>query len=385
MFEDIDKIAQRRNLFQKFKEKVNVPRALKEKILSESYGSQLEQLREVDDNVRDLALNGTAANSQGLKADLKDAKQALKDRRYLDVVHYVGNINNKIGLMAHKIDVLKLKRDDNIDDFYGQSESFKSDRDYFQIAEQKTAGIFDYFSDRARAARHLEKVYKNKLKKRYNDMQKLVNKTDILINSTINSLKEMGDHRASGNISDYIKASNKIEEVRKSFHAEFKTIYDTHVKDMVARMKQKTDEATAAKAEEDAVEVERAREQARVKEEEAARVEEEERISTEEMLPQLEVSEEREESDEERQRWLGMEQEQPPEFAESVVPEELIENEEKAAYLIMNIVKEGKAQGRSKEFMANMFMDYAGDLMKAGCTRRSKQCIAVADGLLNGW
>jgi len=233
--------AQRRSLTQWLGEKVNIPRHLAETFNSEVYGKQMNLLREVDDVVRDIA--------KKMRSDLKDMKRAMKQRKYLDVAHFVGNINDKLKEFNNELSVLNNNRSDNIDDFYGEYEYADLDRDYFGEAKAaktpeqilKEAGIWDSLS-RSQAAKLLEKMYNKTLAERKRDMQKLVNNTEKMVEHTLGKLKDMGSYRSKGDISKYIAALEDIEKKRLAFESQFRNTYQQHISPMVERMRERKQE-----------------------------------------------------------------------------------------------------------------------------------------------
>lgn len=224
-----DKLAQRRSGWQWLKEKGNVSRHMAE-TFSGVFKDQMEILREVDSNIREYA--------SGLPHYLKNAKKSLKQRRYLDVAHFLNRINQDIKPILNESNRLKELREDHIDDFYGDAEHFDPNEQYFS----KEAGLLDFFDDRQRAAKILEKIYKNKLKQRHRDMQKLVNEAERTINKLMGHFETLGDHRASGEISDYIQTIDKISAEHKKFEDSFKEKYFEHIAPMVERMRGKKEE-----------------------------------------------------------------------------------------------------------------------------------------------
>lgn len=219
-----DKFAQRRSGWQWLKEKGNLSRHMAE-TFSSVFKDQMEILREVDSEIRE--------NAAGLPHYLKEAKKALKQRRYLDVAHFLNRINQDVKVVLNEGNKLKELREDHIDDFYGDYKYFDPNEQIFS----KEAGLLDFFDDRQRAAKVLEKIYKNKTKKRNRDMQKLVNDAERAVNNILNRFEIMGDLRASGKISDYISELDKISQIQNKFEESFKEKYFEHIAPMVERMK----------------------------------------------------------------------------------------------------------------------------------------------------
>lgn len=230
----IEKTAQRRSMMQWLHEKSNVGRHAAE-AFSDSYQEQMKVLRESDNIIRHAVTD--------LKSNLKLAKKSLKQRRYLDVVHFIGNINDSIKLIGSKRAILRDMMKSHLDDFYGDYEHADLGREYFK----KQAGIMDMFSGARRmAGKVFEKHYDTILKERARAMEELYNETDHLVDLTLDTLKDLGTYRAKGDINSYIKSLDELARKRDKFENKFKNIYDTYILPFIDRLKQQELEQSAA-------------------------------------------------------------------------------------------------------------------------------------------
>lgn len=227
--------AQELSRWNKFRDKTNISRRINEGI-SSSYQEEMDKLREVDDEIRLAAID--------LKPNLSSATAALKQRRYLDLFHFADEINKILSKITENLKKISDSRDRHINEFYGESEYYDPSKEFsFASVESqmlKEAGVFSsiFGSERERAARALEKMYKKKIQKQKLAMNKLSKNLNIIVSSTIASLKQMAGFRTSGKLSDYIESLEKIELSRKRLSEELKLLYNTYIKDIVAYKKE---------------------------------------------------------------------------------------------------------------------------------------------------
>lgn len=257
---DLEKIAQRLGLWRELHEMFNVPRSIAEKF-SGTYADQMQLLREIDDRVRLEA--GT------LKEDLKFAKDSLKERRYLDVAHFINKVNTTLKKITTQISALKTHQDEHIHEFYGEHEHADPEADYFA----KSAGLLDFFrSDREKAARVFEKMYRKKLSEANMALNRLFRAAKFLIDWTMSAFKELGKARAGGDIEKYIEIANTLESRRNKFEEEFKKIYHANIAPIAGYLRKRKEEAEERSRAEEKEESSKGpyREPAEVQEEELA-------------------------------------------------------------------------------------------------------------------
>lgn len=247
-------IAQRRSTWNSIKEKLNVPKNIAEYVSSE-YGEQMKTIREVDKEMREIG--------KELNPVLKAARKSFKERRLLDVAHWVGIYNDKLRELTGLVVRLEELKGEHLDQFYTEMEDNSNPyRHYFndpKAAELnqnldmlKTAGILDVFkSDRERAAKLLEKMYASQLKKRLGDVSSLLNKAQATTDNILQQMGELDSARSSGNVSEYIKHLNKISTLHKGFENKFRQVYDEHFVPLIAKVKEREQAESAARAKEE--------------------------------------------------------------------------------------------------------------------------------------
>jgi HEPN domain-containing protein len=228
------KIAQRRSVLHKLHETLNVPRRLHEALDQNIFGPQMELLKRVDDEIREIALG---EGGPSLKELLKSAKRSLKEKKYPDALYYAKQIDQIVAKMVAAAANLTVYRDEQIDDLFGQS-----DIGYQEVAQafEKTAGILDMFSgwSRNRTARLIEKMYRNKVRKMRLAVEGAVSGADSLVNNVLRTLKNMGTARASGDVSAYLEGLSNIGKWQEQFSTRVDSVYQEHIGPMVARIQE---------------------------------------------------------------------------------------------------------------------------------------------------
>src|SRR5208337_3419727 len=80
----------------------NIPRKIKEKLFSgEEYGIRLEKLKEVDQDLRDIALGNNKAQ-MSLKQALEIAHNGLKSKMYIDAAYGASLVNDILQEVINK-------------------------------------------------------------------------------------------------------------------------------------------------------------------------------------------------------------------------------------------------------------------------------------------
>jgi hypothetical protein len=238
--------AQELSRWNKFRDKTNISRKINEGI-SSSYQDEMNKLRDVDDQVREEAM--------ALKPSLSGATTALKQRRYLDLFHFADEINKTLSKMTENLGQLSDSNKKHMNEFYGESEYYDPSKEFsFASMESqmlKEAGVFSslFGSERQRAGKALETMYKKKIQKQKLAMNKLSKNLNVIVNTTIASLKQMAGFRTSGKLAEYIESLEKIELSRKKLSEELKSLYNTYIKDIVAYKKEHSKIEEAAKTE----------------------------------------------------------------------------------------------------------------------------------------
>lgn len=206
----MDKIAQRRSMFQWLHEKANIPRRLTE-TFSNEYETQMEALREADSNARNQA--------KTLEYWLRSERRSLNKHHYIDVVYFANQISNVVNEIIHGYDGLRELKKKHEYEIIRQREHAPEE---FLGAN---AGIISrYFEGRAR--RLLLGEQKKEMTRLYNESKKLI----IYV---LHGFKEMGSLRASGKVVEYLKEVDKLEKYLNDFNKLYSEMYDKYVKHLM--------------------------------------------------------------------------------------------------------------------------------------------------------
>lgn len=267
MSDNLKVIAQRRTLLNRFKEKKNYMLGGKhDESVSELYKNQMDIIRTTDNANRELV--------NVMKSDLKNARRAFRDRRLLDVSHWLGQFNTKMRLIIGSIDKFKELKSDEFDDFYTHTSDTTDP--YFNYLDSdlkeavgkvddmfKTAGLLDVFkSDREKASRLLEKMYQKQLKKRLDDINVLLNKADGVLGRVVEEMAALDTARAEGNVNEYIKHLTKISGYHKTFEDKLREVYTNHFQPLAAKLKTK-EESEEAEVQKQLIDLEKKRQESR--------------------------------------------------------------------------------------------------------------------------
>jgi len=247
----MDKIAQRRSLLNKIKEKANIGGIAAEKFFNPEFERVMDKLREFDSNLRSIALGqsvdgGDPGNdSSSLKDLLKEAESNFNRREYITAVALLGRFHQKMSELVNRInsldmDVTKVHKDflfKELDDEHKNILREMNKRFAMKRNKQSfiaTAGIMDFLHNigttRGRALAAWEKRYPKQVKKLKKDTQNLLNKSNNLLNTLLNDFDKLADYRAKRQVDDYMKLVFKFKSLFNNYHYTFNTYYVENVK-----------------------------------------------------------------------------------------------------------------------------------------------------------
>lgn len=250
----MDKIAQKRNRRERFREWVNAPAAGLEKFFNPEMTRVMNSLRQVDDNIRTLMSGekiGTSDVDPGDKRSIKDllksAHSNFTKREYMAGVADLGAFHKKMNdavAQIKKLDTdmseihhrflfkdLTPEQQDRIENLKQHMSSVASEE---EDDLTKTAGIMDFFvnmySKRGRSLALWEKKYPKVVGKLRDEGAKMLNLADRLKESTFSALKEMATARATRKPDDYATAAKRINDEYLKFDSAFKGYYNGVIK-----------------------------------------------------------------------------------------------------------------------------------------------------------
>lgn len=210
------------------REKANVGRWVSEKMFG-TYGEHMEKLREVDDQIW--------AWTKDLSNALDRAKDAQSEGKPLDAIFWMSQINNRLKLVVdHGKQVQDLEKE-HLDEFYSETDQEVPD-DYFASDPDKlvTAGVVNDVG-RWMTKRKLDKVYRKKIETQKLALRGLMNSCAATVGMIETHLGALASARASGDIKSYIDVLSKIGRAQGVFETKFRSVFATHFKDMVGRLK----------------------------------------------------------------------------------------------------------------------------------------------------
>ncbi len=211
----------------------------KRKILEhfwDKYRGHMEVLRDADEAMR--------MEAGRFDEYLDNAKVAYKQKRYIDVAHWIGQINlgsHRMLQQAQQVADLKLE---HLAEQFGQSTEAESDADYFTpppvesggftstAAMEVEAGMIED-AMRGISGTFLEKMYWRQTQERKIALDRLIKDTSRYIEGLKRMLNVMGHARAQGNLSNWIHEAQKIVPVHQRFQTDFKAKYDKNIRPLV--------------------------------------------------------------------------------------------------------------------------------------------------------
>lgn len=232
------------------RESVAPLRWVNEKLFS-GYGSQMEQLREVDELISHW--------TRDLDNVLDQARDARKQGRYLDVFYWLNQINGRLQLAEEAAKDFVDVNQEQFDEFFGKSRHGLQP-DYFSKLQaeditdpnqefeetvaalvndelKKTAGMFQDMGEKFTTWK-MERLYRKRLQEMKRAMDSLLGEAARTVGHVDALLARMSKARANGDISTYLDSLGKISALQGKFETSFKKTYDTKgFKEMVQRMR----------------------------------------------------------------------------------------------------------------------------------------------------
>lgn len=245
----MDKRAQKRRMFDKIREKVDIFGHAAEEF-SPTFNKLMTELRNTDVMIRDSLLE----QDPSLKDLLKSARSNFNKREYMASVTDLKSFHDKIDVVVRVLSHLQRNVDEAHNEFiFGGLpqetitglKSLKDKFDEKKNASQENSLVKEaIFSDlwyaltheRGKAMRGWEKRYPQKMRKLKAETNSLIRKSEGLFSQLISSLKEMSSARAARNIEKYVKAADKITEKFTIYNAEFKTFYESNIKNFLEKL-----------------------------------------------------------------------------------------------------------------------------------------------------
>jgi hypothetical protein len=230
----MDKIAQERGIFNKLREKVNMPGAYLEGFFKPELDRVMTSLKELDDRIRAVLTGkkiGTAdapTDAVAIKDLLKNARTNFNRREYMTGVAELGRFHKKLYDISQDIgrffvDVNKIHHKFLFEGMDGEKmqnlrkhmdETMKKANDESEYFI-KEAGIMDFFynigTKRGRSLAAWEKKYPKQTKDLREGGDRLINEAQKLLDNTLTNLKQMATARATRRPDEYMDVANRIK------------------------------------------------------------------------------------------------------------------------------------------------------------------------------
>lgn len=263
----LSKIAQRRGILNKLREKTNVSGIAAEKFFNPEFEEVMNGLREADDHMRSIALGESVEGQDpgddmnSLKVLVRDARSKFNRREYIPAVNFLGRFHKKVEDIVKIIKTLSFKVDKVHHDFLfkdldpDQQEhlvNLKNRFAAFQMELEKHAAIGDRIpnaaynpsrglvdllsnltSTRGKVLSAWEKRYPGQVKKFKNDTRALLTRTENMLKVIETQMGTMASFRATRKPDDYMNAARKIETAYSAYDAAFKELYTANIKPFV--------------------------------------------------------------------------------------------------------------------------------------------------------
>jgi len=203
--------------------------------LSNSFQERMNLLRDADKEIREEA--------KSLKLNFKNANNSFKENRFVDVAHWVAEIDTTLQkLVSYGKNVTDVE-DEALREYYTKVQDADIFKDYFgkkakiETVLLKEAALSDFFNKIL--GNSFEQTYWKRIKERKLGVQSLIKQTERVVNLVLTSLKKMGDARATGNIGAWVAEVAKMEKGQLAFHEHFKNIYEKHIADLAQMLRGK--------------------------------------------------------------------------------------------------------------------------------------------------
>jgi len=243
----MNKIAQRRGVFNKIREKLNAPGEALSGVFSPEFTRLMDTLRQVDDDAREKAID--------LKDMLKVAKSNFNRREYMTCISYLGKFHERIDEI--KLELTKLNREahavhneflfgelDNEhkeflfnkmpERFKAKPVAKKADTGKADDGMSKEAGVKDWWhnitSDRGKSLKHWEQRFPKEAKELKRQTERMLNRSEMFLNLILSTFKQLATFRATRKLEDYIKLSDTFIAKFGAYDAAFSEYFNGAVK-----------------------------------------------------------------------------------------------------------------------------------------------------------
>ena len=246
---EIEKLAQEFGLMGKLRESINLGGNWIE-ITSPEFKSMMKELRNVDDNLRNL-VTGKNTDHDSLKNILKNTETDIKRREYAAALGKMVEFYDIIEKSKKELESLSLDFVSAHYQLLGSELSEGARENVFGLKKRmaagqndliKNAGLLDtlhnIFSGRGRALGAWEKRFPRHAQKLKSAISSLLRISVSINNSIVSSLKQMGEFRIKRQIEDYLQEKDRLLRRMENDNTSFKQYYNSQVKEIVDKMEE---------------------------------------------------------------------------------------------------------------------------------------------------
>lgn len=214
------------------REKLSPSRMFSEWMMSD-YKDKMETLRQVDERIY--------AWTKNLDKMVDEMRKALAAGRYVDLFTLLAELNKKLLLIEAIGGNVKQLQDEALREFETRREldlpNILEPQEKLpagegaDLAMVKDAGVKDWARKMV-----IEKFLDKERKERRRALLSLINKAARTVGRVQELVGKLGKARATGEIGTYLTILGRISKEQKNFYADFRPVYDKHLKPLVDRV-----------------------------------------------------------------------------------------------------------------------------------------------------
>lgn len=259
----MDKFAQKRNIWNKIREKTNLTGIAAEKFFNKQFADAMEKLRINDDKIRKIML-GEEVSDTSMKALISQVQDSIKQREYVDAFMELGKIHNQLtaikGLILDlKMNMSAVHEDMLLSGFKETEKMPEKEKERVRKRRQELADLQkrlaqrhevviiknanfltsfykNIFTEPGRARMAWEKKYPKEVEKWRSGSNLMLTNSKDLYTNLIEQLKIMAKARSVRNLDKYVEAAEALVPQITNFDKSFRDYYTNAIKPLVAKL-----------------------------------------------------------------------------------------------------------------------------------------------------
>jgi hypothetical protein len=258
----MEKTGQRRGKWEKFKEEKLHPGGRLMEHFSPEFSELMENLREVDEKVREIAAPDD--KDETLKAILQVAHTNFNRREYMTAISFLGQFQAKLEAMDRELSTLQNTVDMKHYEFlFGDvdpehmkylsqiGDKFNKNNNKgisSRAALESNAGIIDWWKGLDDNRHSALSAWEKRFPKYVTEIKKqtgaILSKAESVLTSILMQLKEMNGLRNARRLEEYLKAAKKMQEKIRGFNSLFASYYNNYVQKFLVQYGAIADESS---------------------------------------------------------------------------------------------------------------------------------------------